>query len=87
MTAPPGRAGVRAMLADPALARSKDFRGSAWRMLGRLTPHRLPTAAVLTMAVAGIVLSVIGPLVLGHATDLLFNGYIGRRLPAGITKA
>jgi len=87
VTAPPARAGVRAMLADPALARSKDFRGSARRMLGRLTPHRLPTAAVLTMAVAGIVLSVIGPLVLGHATDLLFNGYIGRRLPAGITKA
>jgi ABC-type multidrug transport system fused ATPase/permease subunit len=87
VTAPPARAGVRAILADPALARSKDFRGSARRMLGRLTPHRLPTAAVLTMAVAGIVLSVIGPLVLGHATDLLFNGFIGRRLPAGITKA
>jgi ATP-binding cassette subfamily B protein len=74
------------MLADPALAGSKDFRGSARRLLGRLTPHRLPTAAVLAMAVAGIALSVIGPLVLGHATDLLFNGFIGRRLPAGITK-
>lgn len=86
MTAPPARAGVRAMLADPALAGSKDFRGSARRLLGRLTPHRLPTAAVLAMAVAGIALSVIGPLVLGHATDLLFNGFIGRRLPAGITK-
>jgi ATP-binding cassette subfamily B protein len=30
---------------------------------------------------------VIGPRVLGHATDLLFDGAIGRRLPAGITKA
>ena len=87
MTAPPVRAGVRAMLADPALARSRDFRGSALRLLRRLTPHRGPTAAVLAMAVAGIALSVIGPRVLGHATDLLFNGFIGRRLPAGITKA
>lgn len=86
MTAPPVRAGVRAMLADPALARPRDFTGSALRLLRRLTPHRVPTAAVLVMSVAGIALSVIGPRVLGHATDLLFNGVIGRRLPAGITR-
>jgi ATP-binding cassette subfamily B protein len=75
------------MLADPELARSRDFRGSALRLLRRLTPHRLPTAAVMAMAIVGIALSVIGPRVLGHATDLLFNGFIGRRLPDGITKA
>ncbi len=28
----------------------------------------------------------IGPRILGHATDLLFNGVIGRQLPAGLTK-
>lgn len=87
MTAPPMRPGVRAMLADPALARSRDFTGSALRLLRRLVPHRRMTAALLTMSVAGIVLSVIGPRVLGHATDLLFNGFIGRRLPSGISKA
>jgi ABC-type multidrug transport system fused ATPase/permease subunit len=86
MTAPPMRPGVRAMLADPALARSRDFTGSALRLLRRLTPHRWPTTALLTMSVAGIALSVIGPRVLGHATDLLFNGFIGRRLPPGIPK-
>ena len=88
MTAPPPmRAGVRAMLADPEHARPRDFRGSILRLLRRLTPQRGPVAAVLAMSVAGIALSVIGPRVLGHATDLLFNGVIGRRLPAGITKA
>jgi ATP-binding cassette subfamily B protein len=81
------RAGLRTMTADPASARSRDFTGSALRLLRRLRPHRWPTAAVLTMSIAGIGLSVIGPLVLGHATDLLFNGVIGRQLPAGITKA
>ncbi|MGI9125499.1 MAG: ABC transporter ATP-binding protein, partial [Mycobacterium sp.] len=86
MSAPPMRPGVRAMLADPARARSRDFKGSALRLLGRLAPQRLPLAAVLAMSVAGIALSVIGPRVLGHATDLLFNGVIGRRLPSGITK-
>ena len=81
------RPGPRTMTADPAQARSRDFTGSALRLLRRLRPHRWPTMAVLTMSVAGIGLSVIGPLVLGHATDLLFNGVIGRQLPAGITKA
>lgn len=41
---------------------------------------------VVALSVVGIALSVIGPRILGHATDLLFNGVIGRGLPAGITK-
>lgn len=81
------RPGLRTMTADQASARSRDFTGSALRLLRQLRPHRWPTAAVLAMSVAGIGLSVIGPLVLGHATDLLFNGVIGRQLPVGITKA
>ena len=86
MTAPPMRGGMRAMMADPAQARSRDFTGSAARLLRRLTPQRWPTIAVVALAVGGIVLSVIGPRVLGHATDLLFNGVVGRQLPAGISK-
>src|SRR5262249_30417274 len=38
------------------------------------------------LSIAAVAISVIGPLVLGHATDLIFDGVIGRRLPAGITK-
>lgn len=87
MTAPPMRRGSPAVLAGDAQARSRNFKGSALRLLRRLTPQRWPTAAVIGMSVSGIVLSVIGPLVLGHATDLLFNGAIGRGLPAGITGA
>ena len=65
--------------------RSRDFTGSAVRLLRRLMPQRAAVAAVLAMAVGGIVLSAIGPRVLGHATDLLFRGFLGRRLPGGTT--
>ena len=80
------RGGIRAVMADAEQARSRDFSGSALRLLRRLTPHRRPTIAVIALSVCGIALSAIGPRVLGHATDLLFNGVVGRRLPAGITK-
>jgi ATP-binding cassette subfamily B protein len=71
---------------DAPTARSKNFRGSALRLVKRLTPQRLPTAIVLLLGVVGIAIGVVGPLILGHATDLLFSGVIGRQLPAGITK-
>jgi ATP-binding cassette, subfamily B, fatty acid transporter len=67
--------------------RSKDFTGSALRLVRRLTPQRVPTIVVLGLGIVGIAIGVIGPLVLGHATDLLFSGVIGRQLPAGLTKA
>ncbi|MGE2717455.1 ABC transporter ATP-binding protein [Mycolicibacterium litorale] len=66
--------------------RTRDFKGSALRLVRRLTPQRTLTAAVIGLGVAGIALGVIGPRILGHATDLLFNGVIGRQLPAGLTK-
>ncbi len=66
--------------------RARDFRGSAARLLKRLVPQRGLTIAVMVLGLGGIALGVVGPLILGHATDLLFNGVIGRQLPAGISK-
>jgi ABC-type multidrug transport system fused ATPase/permease subunit len=86
VTTPPLRGAMRPMMTDPAAARSRDFTGSALRLFRRLTPQRGAIATVLALSIGGIALSVIGPRVLGHATDLLFNGVIGRQLPAGITK-
>jgi len=86
MTAPPMRGAVRAMMTDSAATRSRDFTGSARRLFRRLSPQRTAIAAVLALSIGSIVLSAIGPRVLGHATDLLFTGVIGRTLPAGITR-
>lgn len=71
---------------EPPDKRSRDFRGSAIRLVKRLTPQRGLTAAVISLAIGGIAIGVVGPRILGHATDLLFNGVIGRQLPAGITR-
>ncbi len=80
MTRPLGR------LQQAPTERSRDFKGSAIRLVKRLTPQRGLTSLVILLGVAGIAIGVIGPRILGHATDLLFNGVIGRQLPAGLTK-
>ncbi|MFY1598126.1 ABC transporter ATP-binding protein [Micromonospora sp. WMMD737] len=65
--------------------RSMNFGPSARRLLGRLRPQRLQLVAVIALAVLSVGLSVLGPKVLGWATDLIFTGVIGRQLPAGTT--
>jgi ATP-binding cassette subfamily B protein len=42
---------------------------------------------VIVTAIVSVALAAIGPKVLGRATDLIFAGIIGKRLPAGLTKA
>jgi ATP-binding cassette subfamily B protein len=80
MTAP-----TRPALQDPT-TRSRDFLRTALRLMKRLTPQRGPAAAVITLSLGGIAIGVACPRILGHATDLLFNGVVGRGLPAGMTK-
>ncbi|WP_372433687.1 ABC transporter ATP-binding protein [Micromonospora coerulea] len=63
--------------------KSMNFGPSARRLLGRLRPHRLQLAAVIALALVSVGLSVAGPKLLGHATDIIFSGVIGRQLPAG----
>ncbi|OBK13535.1 ABC transporter ATP-binding protein [Mycobacterium asiaticum] len=86
MTAPMN-ARPRGAAPAPPNMRSRDFRGSARRLLRRLAPQRRLSIAVIVLGIAGTGIGVVVPRILGHATDLLFNGVIGRQLPAGITKA
>jgi len=68
-------------------AKAENFGASMKRLLGRLGPHRLAVTFVLILAVSSVVLSVIGPRLMGHATNIIFDGVIGRQLPEGLTKA
>nr|WP_285705494.1 ABC transporter ATP-binding protein [Microtetraspora sp. NBRC 16547] len=73
------------MMAGPA-EKALDFGGSLRRLLRLLHPERALLAVVLALGTASVALTVTGPKILGHATDLIFSGIIGARLPAGITK-
>ncbi|ODV06829.1 MAG: multidrug ABC transporter ATP-binding protein [Pseudonocardia sp. SCN 73-27] len=65
--------------------KASDFGPSAKRLAGLLVPHRLGVAVVVALGVISVTLNVIGPKILGHATDLIFAGVIGRQLPPGLT--
>ena len=64
-----------------------NFGPSAKRLLGRLRPERSMIVAVVLLGVVSVVLSVLGPKILGQATNLIFEGFISKSLPAGATKA
>ena len=55
------------------------------RLVGLLRPERFGVVAVLVLGVISVALNVIGPMILGRATDVIFAGVIGKQLPAGIT--
>ncbi|WP_079174845.1 ABC transporter ATP-binding protein [Streptomyces malaysiense] len=96
--APPGRvpapAGPAAApsartAARPAAAGNgpEDARGAGRRLLRTLRPERHLIGATLALAAVGVALSILGPKLLGHATDLLVAGMISRRFPVGTTTA
>ncbi|MCL3861935.1 ABC transporter ATP-binding protein/permease [Actinotalea sp. K2] len=73
-------------VAGMPVAKASDFRGSARRLLGVLRPERLVLLAVIALTVVSVALSVLGPRILGHATNIIFDGVIGGRLSGEITQ-
>ncbi|POX41361.1 multidrug ABC transporter ATP-binding protein [Streptomyces sp. Ru73] len=66
--------------------KSMDFKGSGKRLLRQIRPERGIVTVALVLGTISVALTVAGPKVLGHATDLIMAGIVGRQLPAGITK-
>ncbi|MFQ6146142.1 ABC transporter ATP-binding protein [Streptomyces seoulensis] len=67
-------------------SRSMNFKDSGKRLLAQFRPERVTLYALLLCVVISVTLSVLGPKILGKATDLVFAGIIGRQLPGGATK-
>jgi len=81
----PGGGGPFGGMGMPA-EKSKTFVPSAKRLLGRLRPHRSGVIGVILLSVISVTLSVIGPKILGTATNIIFSGIISKQLPLGATK-
>nr|WP_296064130.1 ABC transporter ATP-binding protein [uncultured Actinoplanes sp.] len=82
-----GGPAARMMMGGAPTEKLQDFRGSLKRLLGLLKPHRLLVAVILLFGVCSVFLSVLGPRLLGHATDIIFAGVIGRSVAPSVTKA
>ena len=66
-------AGTRFGVGMP-VERSENFRHVVRRFLRRMRPERLRITAVLLLAVVSVTLTVIGPRILGHATNIIIAG-------------
>ncbi|MEU5216512.1 ABC transporter ATP-binding protein [Streptomyces sp. NPDC020807] len=79
--------GGRMMAGGGPDQRSIDFKGSTKRLLKQLAPERTALWVMLVACVLSVAASVVGPKILGKATDLVFAGVVGRQMPEGVTKA
>jgi len=59
----------------------RNFRNSSLRLLTLLRQDKVPISAIVTLASLGVALTVVGPKILGHATDLIIGGL---QSPTGI---
>jgi hypothetical protein len=81
-----GRGGPMAgMMGGPA-QKSKDFKGSLGRLLGEVGEERKTLYAVFLLITTSVTIGSFGPKILGHATNQIFTGFLGHKLPAGSTK-
>ncbi|MFD4029203.1 ABC transporter ATP-binding protein [Streptomyces sp. NPDC058637] len=82
MAGPGGR-----MMAGGPTERSMDFKGSGKRLVKRFSKERSSLYLMLGAGTLSVALSVVGPKILGAATDLIFAGVVGRQMPDGLSKA
>ncbi len=68
-----------------------NFRGSLLRFARSMRPERTRVIVLVLCGIASVALSVTGPRILGHATNVIFDGVVGKVLatqfPAGTTAA
>ena len=75
---------MRGALAPPQS--SQDVRRTALRLVQLLRPDRWRLWGALALGVTSVAFMVSGPQILGNATNVLFDGLVAKRLPAGTTQ-
>ncbi|HEY1419855.1 MAG TPA: ABC transporter ATP-binding protein [Candidatus Dormibacteraeota bacterium] len=74
-------------MGGPPAGKTRDLRKTLRQLVGRLRPELPLIVLVAILGSASVAFSVIGPRIIGNATNVIFNGIVGRNLPAGLTKA
>jgi len=64
-----------------------DFKNTLRRFAALLRPERFLIVVGLVTGITSVALSVLGPKILGHATDLIVAGWVGKRFDTGVSKA
>ena len=82
---PGGPGGPMGFAAAPA-AKSKNFRASFGRLLRQLRPELRLVWVVVFLAIVSVFLAILGPKILGNATNIIFEGVVGKQLPPGVTQ-
>ena len=82
-----GRGGPMAGMMGGPPQKSKDFKGSLRRLLREVGEERKTLYAVFALITTAVTIGSLGPKILGHATNDIFYGFLGRKLPAGVSKA
>lgn len=79
----PQRGGPGGPVGGGSGEKAVSFGPSLRRLLSFLAPQRLRLTVVILVAVIGVGFTAVGPRLAGRATDVIFAGVVGRRLPAG----
>ncbi|MBG0739658.1 ABC transporter ATP-binding protein [Paeniglutamicibacter antarcticus] len=67
--------------------KAKSFGPSVKRIFRLMAADRPRMIWVVFLAAVAVGMSVLAPKILGHATDLIFQGVVGKMFPASVTKA
>ncbi|MEU4766421.1 ABC transporter ATP-binding protein [Actinosynnema sp. NPDC023794] len=60
------------------MGKAENFGPSARRLVQRMRRERIALLAVVVLGVISVAFAVAGPKILGHATDIIFEGVLGR---------
>ena len=64
----------------------KNLKASFGRLVGTLRPEAPRITLVIALAILSVTCAVIGPKILGNATDIIFDGVVSQQIPAGLTQ-
>jgi len=78
------RGGPRFGGAGMPAEKSKDFKAATQRLIGKMAPERIKLYLVMLLALVSVTLAVLGPKLLGHATDIIISGLRDKSKGGGI---